>query len=357
MSAPPGRILFVGLGTTGGWRHADRTLARALAARGFQVTGAWPELDRVSGADFPLRPLSTELWQSWAMRRTLNRHAALRPQVVITSASTSMLLLPAALRERTIVWSDSPLWANREGRRNAPLRHRERGVLPKVSLFALQTLAFREAVEAHHGLAPGSVFDLPVPVAPSGPPPTARRAAAVIYAGNPHKKGLDLAVAAWTEVKSAAELFVTGIEERAARGFLAQRNVVVPPTVRFLGRLPTAEHRALTRSAAVYLSTSRREEYGNTQLEALIDGALLVSGPTDGSAEPRALACRLAPDLVAPDFAAGLVRSIELGLGFDLGAAAAYRRCAQQLLQAYSPEAFERQVDSLSDHIRRLPAL
>ena len=63
--------------------------------------------------------------------------------------------------------------------------------------------------------------------------------------------------------------------------------------VRDAGAGPPAEFRALLRRARVYVTAPRREDYGLAQLEALADGALLVTTPAPGPlrgapARPRA---------------------------------------------------------------------
>ena len=50
--------------------------------------------------------------------------------------------------------------------------------------------------------------------------------------------------------------------------------------VRVVGTLERSAYRALLRRARVYIAAPRREEYGIAQLEALADGAMLVSTET-----------------------------------------------------------------------------
>ena len=120
---------------------------------------------------------------------------------------------------------------------------------------------------------------LPVPV--SAPVQTAGRGSAL---GSPmlETRTRRASISRWqpgTRAKPTERLVVTGIGTTEAREFLDARSIPIPSNVEFAGRIPSSEHRSLTQRAAVFVSSSRREEYGNAQLEALADGAILVSGP------------------------------------------------------------------------------
>jgi hypothetical protein len=54
------------------------------------------------------------------------------------------------------------------------------------------------------------------------------------------------------------------------------------------------------------MNASRREDYGQSQLEALAAGTPLVTVPSPGAYEALPIARRLAPELVGPDLAAAL---------------------------------------------------
>ena len=75
--------------------------------------------------------------------------------------------------------------------------------------------------------------------------------------------------------------------------------------------LAAAEHRALLRRARVYVTAPRREDYGLAQLEALADGALLVTTPAPGPYAALPLARALDPRLVGDDLAAGLRAALD----------------------------------------------
>ena len=80
---------------------------------------------------------------------------------------------------------------------------------------------------------------LPVPVSAPAQIPRRRERLGVTYAGNPDKKGLDLAVSAWVASGTDGRLIVTGIEAAEARQFLAARSVPIPANVEFAGRIPS----------------------------------------------------------------------------------------------------------------------
>ena len=116
---------------------------------------------------------------------------------------------------------------------------------------------------------------MPIAVEPSGPPltdPAQRDVAAITYAANPHKKGLDRVLAAWARARrDGEELLIAGLDDAPRID-----------GVRVVGSLERSAYRALLRRARIYIAAPRREEYGLAQLEALADGAMLVSPPETG---------------------------------------------------------------------------
>jgi hypothetical protein len=112
---------------------------------------------------------------------------------------------------------------------------------------------------------------LPTPVEPSASAGEVREIAAVTYAANPSKKGLDRVLAAWARARrDGEELLIAGLPD-------APR----VDGVRVVGSLERSAYRALLRRARIYIAAPRREEYGIAQLEALADGAMLVSTETE----------------------------------------------------------------------------
>ncbi len=167
---------------------------------------------------------------------------------------------------------------------------------------------------------------LPVPVEPSAPvggqtyvprtdDPTAgsrqhrRDIAAIVYAANPHKKGLDVLLQAWARARRPGEqLYVAGVAESELR----RLGYVLPADgVRVTGPLPPAPYRALLRRTRVYVCAARREDYGIAQLEALADGCLLVTVPSPGPYAALPLARALDARLVGDELAAMLRTALD----------------------------------------------
>jgi hypothetical protein len=98
--------------------------------------------------------------------------------------------------------------------------------------------------------------------------------------------------------------------------------------------LPRGELRALLRRARTFLAAPRREDHGIVQLEALADGAALVTTPSPGPYAALPLARELDPRLVSADLA-GAIR-----LALD-APADGYAERAAALLGPYSPEAVD----------------
>jgi glycosyltransferase involved in cell wall biosynthesis len=192
---------------------------------------------------------------------------------------------------------DAPAAANRPGRHGLWQRPLERRVLARAPLLIPQdpvTLAETPAP------VPPSVV-VPIPVEPSGVGDGPRDIAAITYGANPHKKGLDLVLAAWAAARRPGEeLVVAGAEPGEPL-----------PGVRWAGRLEPAAYRALLRRARVYVTAPRREDYGLAQLEALAEGAILVTTPAPGPYAALPLARELDRRLVSDDLAGALRAALE----------------------------------------------
>ncbi|HWC25596.1 MAG TPA: glycosyltransferase, partial [Solirubrobacteraceae bacterium] len=129
---------------------------------------------------------------------------------------------------------------------------------------------------------------VPIPVDPSPATPAPRDIAALTYAANPHKKGLDRVLAAWARARVGGEqLVIAGADLR-----------LDAPGVRVAGRLAPETYRALLRRARVFVAAPRREDYGVAQLEALADGCMLVTTAAPGPYAALPLARALDPRLV-----------------------------------------------------------
>jgi glycosyltransferase involved in cell wall biosynthesis len=188
---------------------------------------------------------------------------------------------------------------------------------------------------------------LPVPVAESAEA-SERDIDALAYAGDPHKRGLDILCRAWARSGGDARLVVAGIERERALRWLEGRGVGAPPEVEWTGLLSHQEWLACAGRARLFVNASRREDYGISQLEALSAGAALVTVPSPGPYEALPIARRLAADLVDDDLAAGLFAGLALG-DAELGD---YRTRALEELAPYRPAAVQAVVAE-----RVIPAL
>lgn len=270
-------VLLVSLGSTVGLRASDAELAASLERAGVGVTLAAAAPPRA------MRTLAlTDLAWALAARRAataaISREA---PDAIIYSTITAALLAPAPGAIRL----DALAAANRPGRHGVWQRPRERRLLARAPLL----IPVSEQAMTGAPRRIGRVLVVPIAVEPSGPPLSgaARDIAAITYAANPAKKGLDRVLAAWASARRDGEqLLVAGVERLPhADG------------VRALGMLDRDAYRALLRRARIYLAASEREEYGIAQLEALADGAALVTGDPDATYAALALARAVDPRL------------------------------------------------------------
>jgi glycosyltransferase involved in cell wall biosynthesis len=281
-------ILLVSLGSTVGLRASDSELAASLERAGARVTLAAAVPPRATRT-LALTDLAWALAARRAATAAISREA---PDAVIYSTITAALLAPAPGAIRL----DALAASNRPGRHGVWQRPRERRLLARAPLL----LPVSEHAMTGAPRRIGRVLVVPIAVEPSGPPLTgaARDIAAITYAANPAKKGLDLVLAAWASARrDGEELLVAGVE-----------GLPRADGVRALGILDRDAYRALLRRARIYLAASRREEYGIAQLEALADGAMLVSTETQVSYPALELARTLDPRLVGPDLA-GAIRT------------------------------------------------
>jgi glycosyltransferase involved in cell wall biosynthesis len=340
-------VLLVSLGTTGGLRTADDELRDSILRAGASVELVRPE------PPGEVRTMAlTDLRAARAVRgavlealrgRVAESVAAALPRSVIYSSTTAALLWPrpGAIR------FDAPAAANRPGRHGLWQRPLERRRLREAPLLlpwspgalaelpagipevAERALVLPIPVEPSEGEGPGGEpSEQARPVEPSGEerPARARGVAAITYGANPFKKGLDRVLGAWREVaRPGEELLVAG----ASTEDLRAAGIELPAEgVRVTGALAPAEYRALLRRARLFLCAPRREDYGIAQLEALIEGCLLVSTPAPGpyaalgiarELDPRLIvapeglgtAVRCALDDPAPDYAPRALRALE----------------------------------------------
>jgi hypothetical protein len=259
------------------------------------------------------------------------------PRAIVYSSTTAALLWPrpGAIR------FDAPSTGNRPGHHGLWQRPLERRRLLRAPLLLPWSEGgLREAPDAAR--RGDRALVLPVPVEPSGAPEGDRDIAAITYAANPSKKGLDRVLAAWRGVRGelasggvSQELVVAGASAAGLRD--AGLDAGAPEGVRVTGALSTAEYRALVRRARVFVCAPRREDYGIAQLEALADGCLLVSTPAPGPYAALPIARSLDPRLVSDDLEGALRVAV-------LDPPADYARRAREALAPFSREAADRLV-------------
>jgi hypothetical protein len=335
-------MLLLSLGTTLGWRQADRLFLEQL-----QRAGARTEVVSVGfGLAGRLRrgyPLN-DLVEMHAARRALTTALARHePRAVVVSSTTAAMAVPR-IPMPYAVRLDAPARMNRPGARNALLHALERRALARARL----TLPLSQAAvpELPAGAAPAVV--VPPPVEPAGPLRDERERVAVAYVPDPKAKGLDVLVAGWAAAELPdARLEVYGLDPEWARAHLRRAGVPEPPGLELRGTLPAAEFRARMRAARVYAAGARWEDFGQAPLEALADGALLATVPSGGPFE----ALRLARELGEPALIAAALDGASLGgairAAFELpdDRARAYRAAALERLRPFASRAVQHTVE------------
>lgn len=254
-------VLIVGLGATHGLHAAEDELAGAMLRAGADVMLTRAQRPR----DVRTLALTDLAWARAARRAAVEALADSEPRAIVYSTTTAALLWPQAGAIRF----DAPAAANRPGRHGIWQRPVEARRLRESSLLIPQDPG--ALVEA--GSPTVAALVVPIPVEPSGDGEVAavRDIAAVTYATNPYKKGFDRVLAAWDAVRrDGEELVVAGLSGPDREG------------VRYTGTLEHHAFRALLRRAKVYVTAPRREDYGIAQLEALADGARVVTTPSPG---------------------------------------------------------------------------
>lgn len=274
--APAADVLIVSLGSTAGLRAADAELADALRRAGAEVAVAVTHPPR----EVRTLALTDLVWARAARAAAVEGIAIHRPGAVLYSTLTAALLWP----RRGAVRFDAPAAANRPGRHGVWQRPRERRVLAGASLLVpWDAASLAEAPEPH---ADAVIVPVSVEASPDGG--AARDIAALSYAANPHKKGLDRILAAWAVARREGEELVVAGTDAPVRA----------AGVRSVGRLDPVAYRALLRRARVFVTAPRREDYGIAQLEALADGCALVTTTAPGPYAALPLARQLDARLV-----------------------------------------------------------
>lgn len=328
MTPGPVDVALVSLGTTPGLRRADDAFAAQLRACGLTC-----EVHRVAiGAAGRLRrhPAVTDLVEALAARR------ASRPE---TAGVTVFSTVTASFAHRPsrpyAVRFDAPAALNRPGAAGAWQRRAERCALAGARVLLPWS---EQAGRAAPGAAPRVV--VPVPMDRPAAAPSERDIDALAYAGNPRKRGLGALLRAWASAGAGRRLLVGGIEREAAVRWLRRAGVEEPAEVEWRGRVTHSDWLALAARARLFVNASRWEDYGISQLEALSQGAALVTVPSPGPYEALPIARRLDPRLVDVDLARALGHALALGPE-ELER---YRAAAAEELAPYRPEAVQRTV-------------
>jgi hypothetical protein len=272
-------ILLVSLGSTAGLRAAEAELAGSLRRAGASVE----VVTATAPGEVRTYALTDLRWARAARAAAVAGIAAHDPRAVMYSTVTAALLWP---RPGAIRY-DAPAAANRPGRHGVWQRPLERRRLRAATLLVPQDPGTLDESPRPH--AEAVIVRIPVePSAPVALPASERDIAAITYAANPHKKGLDRVLAAWSRAhREGEELVVAGTETR-----------IDAPGVRAVGQLEPDAYRALLRRARVFVCAPRREDYGIAQLEALADGCVLVTNAAPGPYAALPLARALDAKLV-----------------------------------------------------------
>ena len=317
-------VLLVSLGSTGGLRVADRELLGSLRRAGItaELTSA------VKQRQVRTMMLTDLLWARAARVAAQSQLDSTPARAIIYSSTTAALLwpTPGAIR------FDLPAASNRPGRHGLWQRPLERRRLASASLLIALSQGGLEEVPAMVRCAERELV-LGVPIEPSGV--CGRRdIAAITYAANPAKKGLDRVLEAWSGARQGdEELVVVGVSPERLRRLGAR----VPDGVRVTGMLPNDQYRALLRRARVFVCAPRREDYGQSQLEALADGCQLVTVPAPGPYVALPIARGLDGRLVSED----LARSLRIALDEPLHD---YSERARLALRPYGREQVDERV-------------
>lgn len=310
-------VLVVSADTTSGWRTSARELTGGLERCGVRAQLA------ETGPVRRVRTFAlTDLVEARAVRRLAAREMErLAPRAIVYCSVTAALLWPRP----GAIWLDAVAAGNRPGRHGLWQRSVERRRLCQAPLV----LAMSDRALDPLASPPPAVV-LPVPVEPSGEllGPERRNIAAVVYGGNPEKKRLRLVLEAWDRVRREGEtLVVAGAEGPPA------------PGVRWVGRLPRDEYRALLRRARVFIAAPLVEDYGTAELEALADGCVLVTTPARGGYPALGLARQLDPRLVGADLAPAVRTALD-------DPRPEYAAEARRLLEPFRREAFDRTLSA-----------
>jgi glycosyltransferase involved in cell wall biosynthesis len=281
-------------------------------------------------------PALTDLIEALGARHSASRLPKARAVVVssVTASFFQQLRVPYAIR------FDAPAALNRPGVAGAWQRAIEPHALARASLLLPWSA---EAASALHVDGP-RVVPLGVPIETIAAAPS-RNIDLVAYAGNPHKRGLELLCAAWARAGSPGHLVVAGVEAPRAREWLARCGVAEPAGLEWAGVQPRSSWLEMLARARLFVNASRFEDHGLAPLEALSAGAALVTVPSPGPYPALKMARSLALDLVAADRSpAALAQALRAGLALSVADRRDYAVRADALLKPHRAEAISRTV-------------
>lgn len=310
----PVDVLVVSLGATGGLRAADRELCDSIFRAGATVELVTARRPR----EVRTLMLTDLMWAIAAREAAVTGIVRCSPRAIVYSSVTAALLWP---REGAIRF-DALAAGNRPHRHGLWQRLFERRRLSESPLLLPWSELALSEVEGLSASAWDRVLPLPVPVEPSRPCVDRSRGVgsggagaggsasggahdgvrdivAITYAANPTKKGLDRVLAAWEDARREGEtLVVVGTTEQELR----KAGISQPSAgVDFVGMLSPTEYRALLRRSRVFVTAPRREDHGIAQLEALVDGCMLVTTVAPGPYVALPIAKALDERLVSDD--------------------------------------------------------
>ena len=319
-------------GTTLGWRRADEAFAALV-----REAGASCALTRVSigrAGALRRRVALTDLVEALAARHGASRLPRARA-IVISTVTASFLQRP---RVPYAIRFDAPAALNRPGLGGTWQRAIEPRALARARLLLPWSAEAASVLE----LDRARVVPLGVPIEPIPAAPV-RDIDVLAYAGNPHKRRLDVLCDAWAQAGPPGRLVVGGIDARQGTAWLGRRGVAAPAGLEWAGVLARPDWLALLGRARLFANAARFEDHGLAPLEALSAGAALVTVPAPGPYPALTMARALAPELVAADGStAALAQALRAGRAQLDSARSAYAARADALLAPHRAGALRR---------------
>jgi hypothetical protein len=239
-------VALLSLAPTLGWRHSDAQFAALIRAAGASCTVVTVSIGRA--AALRRRAALTDLVEALAARHSAGRLPAARA-VVISTVTASFFVRP---RVPYAIRFDAPAAVNRPGWGGAWQRAIEPRVLGRAGLLLPMSAEAAGALD----LDGPRVVPVAVPIERIAPAPV-RDIDALAYAGNPHKRGLEILCAAWQQAGSPGRLTIGGIEPAHGREWLRRRGVAEPAGIEWAGIVARAHWLELLARARALLLECR----------------------------------------------------------------------------------------------------